>query len=414
MLSRRRARDRGQDRARFAGDHHIAAVGSRPAMGGSLMFSRIALRQSVFGLSLSVALILLSYGRFGSKEGSMTPHSCWKPEPVSPVQTSPPPSDSPAEATVKRTGADQNWFRLVSARIDLEEYNATVNSRGLQAPNREHNLRTYFGNGGIKVVPRVGEGSDPWTFTWHTMGWGRLDPSTRVATGVAEPTPKGAQVTYAWGEMVERYVNSKEGVEQTFSVPKRLPGDGPFRVEGAIGGSLRPELRPDAKGIDLLDPNGMRRLRYAELLVKDAGDHVVPSRFELCGNRIALLIDDRSASYPITIDPLLTTPSWTAESNQANAHFGYSVATAGDVNGDGYSDVIVGAPGYDDGQVDQGRAYVYTGSASGLSTNPSWVVAGSQGGAQFGCSVGTAGDVNGDGYSDVIVGADHGGTDGTG
>ena len=40
-------------------------------------------------------------------------------------------------------------------------------------------------------------------------------------------------------------------------------------------------------------------------------------------------------------------------------------ATAGDVNGDGYADVIVGAPGYDNGQTDEGRAFVYHGSASG-------------------------------------------------
>ena len=61
--------------------------------------------------------------------------------------------------------------------------------------------------------------------------------------------------------------------------------------------------------------------------------------------------------------------AWTAESDQAGAYFGCSVATAGDVNGDGYSDVIVGAPCYDNGQTDEGRAYVYHGSAAGLSAS---------------------------------------------
>ncbi len=82
-----------------------------------------------------------------------------------------------------------------------------------------------------------------------------------------------------------------------------------------------------------------------------------------------------------------------------------SVATAGDVNGDGFSDVIVGALGYDNGQADEGRAFVYHGSAAGLATSPAWTAEGNQTSAQFGCSVATAGDVNGDGFSDVIVGA---------
>jgi hypothetical protein len=43
-----------------------------------------------------------------------------------------------------------------------------------------------------------------------------------------------------------------------------------------------------------------------------------------------------------------------------------SVATAGDVNGDGCSHVIVGAPYYDNGQENEGRALVYHGSANGL------------------------------------------------
>jgi hypothetical protein len=45
---------------------------------------------------------------------------------------------------------------------------------------------------------------------------------------------------------------------------------------------------------------------------------------------------------------------------------GLSVASAGDVNGDGYSDVIVGAPDYDNGETDEGAAFTYHGSATGI------------------------------------------------
>ena len=49
--------------------------------------------------------------------------------------------------------------------------------------------------------------------------------------------------------------------------------------------------------------------------------------------------------------------------------FGYSVSGAGDVNGDGYSDVIVGAPRYNNGQVEEGAAMLYHGGIWGLSNS---------------------------------------------
>ena len=56
--------------------------------------------------------------------------------------------------------------------------------------------------------------------------------------------------------------------------------------------------------------------------------------------------DDDGAAYPLTVDLLSAPPNWTTESNQEYAEFGNSVSAAGDVNGDGYSDVIVGAYNY--------------------------------------------------------------------
>jgi hypothetical protein len=96
---------------------------------------------------------------------------------------------------------------------------------------------------------------------------------------------------------------------------------------------------------------------------------------------------------------------WTVESDQSGALLGQSVAPAGDVNGDGFDDVIIGAPFYDNAEVDQGRATAYLGTSSGLSEIPSWIVDGQRAGEWFGRAVSTAGDVNGDGYDDVVVGS---------
>jgi len=96
---------------------------------------------------------------------------------------------------------------------------------------------------------------------------------------------------------------------------------------------------------------------------------------------------------------------WTAEGNQAGAGFGSGVSTAGDVNGDGFDDVIVGCYACANGQFREGRAFVYYGSPAGLSKLPDWSAESNQPYAVFGSSTGAAGDVNGDGYDDVLVSA---------
>ena len=76
----------------------------------------------------------------------------------------------------------------------------------------------------------------------------------------------------------------------------------------------------------------------------------------------------------------------------------YSIISGGDLNGDGYGDLVVGAGG------GTSQVYLFFGSSSGVTLTPSITLSGPAGGpGSFGSVVASAGDVNGDGYADLLV-----------
>lgn len=104
-------------------------------------------------------------------------------------------------------------------------------------------------------------------------------------------------------------------------------------------------------------------------------------------------------------DGLSSAPIWQVEGNQAGASLGTAVAGAGDVNGDGFDDLLVGAPFRDGTLSDSGYAALYLGAARGPATTPAWELSGSSANERLGAAVARAGDVNGDGLADFLVGA---------
>jgi hypothetical protein len=83
--------------------------------------------------------------------------------------------------------------------------------------------------------------------------------------------------------------------------------------------------------------------------------------------------------------------------NPTTATFGAALSAAGDVNGDGYGDLVIGAP-----NVNKAFVYYFTPSGSSVSHTSDTL---SPGLAGFGSAVAGVGDLNGDGSSDVVIGA---------
>ncbi len=96
-------------------------------------------------------------------------------------------------------------------------------------------------------------------------------------------------------------------------------------------------------------------------------------------------------------------PAWALYGGERDAGLGFLLSRTGDVNGDGYADVLVGAFAWKGKGSGGGRAQLFPGGPRGLSPSPIWTAVGDQPAGAFGYSTGGVGDVNSDGYGDIVV-----------
>lgn len=308
-----------------------------------------------------------------------------------------------------------SWLTQAQQGLVLGEYQASENDLGLQAPNRAQDFRTYFSGDGIRIVARDVGSKSIAGLAFDSVGRG-LVAAGEALTGQAEVFSDGANVTLRWPGVEARYTNSVDGLRQRLAVVFPAAGSGQLTLAWTVTGAT---VQMNAGEVVLHGESDS--LRMGPIKAHDGIGRDLPVSLTVDHERLLLTVDDRHAVYPIQFEALITKLHPLAsdtirslidgvadaqmESNAVGASLGWSVAAAGDVNGDGIGDVIVGAYRYDNGENSEGAAFLYFGGGGSFDTIADAQLESNQVDARLGFGVAGAGDVNGDGFDDVIVGA---------
>ena len=333
-----------------------------------------------------------------------------------------------------------NWYSEAMNNLSEMEYNISFNEEinSFQSPNRANNMRFIYHKKGFTVLTRDGRSEardgigqtsdvknqtgDGWSIDFNLSEINRQSAEEsgikNYETGIknSELIISGNKAFIEDENLRIDYTNDKNGMRQDFIIKNRPDGKGKLRLNLSADTKLKMTVGADA--LMFKDKKGNEKLKYSSLKCWDANGTVLRAYFDKnyesgirnyelkdksqitnhkskieTISKFQIVVNDQDAVYPVTIDPISSSPDWTANEGYS---FGFSVSTAGDVNGDGYSDVLVGQP-YNG----TGKVFLYYGSSTGLSVTANWSVTSTEG---FGFSVSTAGDVNGDGYSDIIIG----------
>lgn len=239
-------------------------------------------------------------------------------------------------------------------------YHMKQSANTYRAQNDAHHMRFTFSPLGLLIQ------NDDASWEWEIVltHWGRGAELEKVPN--ASPVAKGGFLSYQRGpDLTEWYLNTSWGLEQGFTLNRRPSTSSeeyaPVILQLSLASNLNPQLieyttnKPSEQTLLMLDAKGEAAVNYSGLRVNDAHGKILPAHFSLVGNNLSISIDDRSASYPITVDPWVQQAKLTANDGSAGDYFGRYLAVSGDT-------AVVGAYGDDSYK---GSAYIFIKPPSG-------------------------------------------------
>ncbi len=167
---------------------------------------------------------------------------------------------------------------------------------------------------------------------FHLTGYGYGDRLQKPAP--ATLSASGDRLEYRRGELTEWYVNGSQGLEQGFTLAHRpgiLDRDGePLTIAIGMSGELMPLQKANEDAVLFQSSRGVV-FRYAGLKAWDARGRNLTSRLEVRGHELRMIVDDRKAEYPVTVDPTWTQQQELTPSDASSGDdFAHSVSVSGE------------------------------------------------------------------------------------
>ena len=298
------------------------------------------------------------------------------------------------------TPADWNGIR---AAHDAQRCTVTPNANGYRAHNPGQRWETEFDGAGFLTQPEKGD----WRWGLELRSYG-FPGHEQTATRARSTTADGQRVIYERGMgFSEWFVNDKRGLEHGFTVAKRPDGSGentaPLQFVFSVLGNLRPVIAGDGSEVRFVNESGVAIVTYAKLEVLDADGRSLPAHFVTGIEGLILSVDESTARYPVTVDPIAQQAYIKASNTGAGDRFGSSIAISGDTVVVGAQAEASAATGVNGNQSDNsapnaGAAYVFV--RNGTTWTQQAYLKASNSGANdfFGISVAISGNT-------VVVGA---------